>query len=145
MHFRKFSVPIAPIETCIEILKNLFNFFNIKWNCYRFFKFLLIIVRKTLLIWPNRVYFFEFRELILKVCGGMWTLSYKGGLRIYHWNIFRKLMCLCNIYRIKNLLGCFVPFQDHPLFWNSILVNKVTVINENLTINPDRKHLLIQF
>ncbi len=27
----------------------------------------------------------------------------------------------------------------------SILVNKVTVINENLTINPDRKHLLIQF
>ena len=27
----------------------------------------------------------------------------------------------------------------------SILVNKVTIINENLTINPDRKHLLIQF
>ena len=27
----------------------------------------------------------------------------------------------------------------------SILVNKVTVINENLSINPDRKHLLIQF
>ena len=27
----------------------------------------------------------------------------------------------------------------------SILVNKVTVINNNLTINPDRKHLLIQF
>ncbi len=27
----------------------------------------------------------------------------------------------------------------------SILVNKVTVINENLTINPDCKHLLIQF
>ena len=26
----------------------------------------------------------------------------------------------------------------------SILVHKVTVINENLTINPDRKHLLIQ-
>ena len=27
----------------------------------------------------------------------------------------------------------------------SILANKVTIINENLTINPDRKHLLIQF
>ena len=27
----------------------------------------------------------------------------------------------------------------------SILTNKVTIINENLTINPDRKHLLIQF
>ena len=27
----------------------------------------------------------------------------------------------------------------------SILVNKVTVINENLTIKPDSKHLLIQF
>ena len=27
----------------------------------------------------------------------------------------------------------------------SILVNKVTVINEHLTINLDRKHLLIQF
>ena len=27
----------------------------------------------------------------------------------------------------------------------SILVNKVTVINENLTVNPNRKHLLIQF
>ena len=27
----------------------------------------------------------------------------------------------------------------------SILVNKVTIINENLTINPNRKHLLIQF
>ena len=27
----------------------------------------------------------------------------------------------------------------------SIIVNKVTIINENLTINPNRKHLLIQF
>ena len=27
----------------------------------------------------------------------------------------------------------------------SILVNKITVINENLTINLDRKHLLINF
>ena len=27
----------------------------------------------------------------------------------------------------------------------SILVNKVTIINENLTINPNRKHLLVQF
>ena len=27
----------------------------------------------------------------------------------------------------------------------SILVNKVTIINENLTINLDRKHFLIQY
>ena len=70
------------------------------------------------------------------IIDGYFISLMKMGLKIFMNKEFRDM--------IKNKPPLIINI-DEFIKDLSILVHKVTVINENLTINPDRKHLLIQF
>ena len=70
------------------------------------------------------------------IINGYFISLMKMGLKIFMNKEFRDMI------KYQSLL---IVDLDKFIKDLSILVNKVTVINENLTVNPNRKHLLIQF